>query len=131
MELRIENKIIKANPGESLLDLCKKLKLTTGNLATEPLVAKMAGRIFTLNCMPIKHEKLSVEGESTRKALAASNGVVTLMRYKDAEGSEAYVRTAQFVIFLAISELWPNAVAKMSCSVGSGLYFKVSGADDF
>ncbi|MBR3864715.1 MAG: nucleoside kinase [Clostridia bacterium] len=131
MVLKIDNRIIKANAGESLLDLCKKLKLTTGKLSTEPLVAKVAGRIFTLNFVPVKSESISTEGLSTRKAIAASNGIVTLMRYKDSEGSDAYVRTAQFVIFLAINELWPNAVAKMSCSVGSGLYFKVSGAENF
>ena len=103
MVLKIDNRLIKANAGESLLDLCKKLKLTTGKLSTEPLVAKMAGRIFTLNFVPVKQENISTEGLSTRKAIAASNGIVTLMRYKDSEGSDAYVRTAQFVIFLAIS----------------------------
>ena len=38
---------------------------------------------------------------------------------------------AQFIIFLAIKKCWPNAEAKMSFTVGSGLYIKVSGAEDF
>ena len=63
--------------------------------------------------------------------MAAAGGTVRLLRYSDEEGRETYVRTAQFVLFLAIEKLWPAAKAKMSYTVGSGIYFKISGAEDF
>lgn len=66
-----------------------------------------------------------------RKAMAASGGNVTLLRYADPAGRDAYTRTAQFVIFLAMYRLYPTACTKMSCSIGSALYFTVSGAKGF
>ena len=42
-----------------------------------------------------------------------------------------YTRTAQFVLFLAIHELWRGARATMRCTLGAGLYIKVTGAQDF
>ena len=58
-------------------------------------------------------------------------GQVHLLRYRDAAGKDAYKRTVQFVLFLAIRQLWPEATAKMNCTVGSGLYIKVTGAENF
>ena len=66
-----------------------------------------------------------------RRAMAASGGVVRLLRYADNAGREAYIRTAQFAIFLALRQLWPDAVTKMNCTVGSSVYMKVEGAADF
>jgi uridine kinase len=37
----------------------------------------------------------------------------------------------QFVVFLAISQLWPEAKAVMSCTVGNALYITVKNAPKF
>lgn len=39
---------------------------------------------------------------------------MTLLRYADPRGRRVYTRTVQFVLFLAIRQLYPNAVAKMN-----------------
>lgn len=66
-----------------------------------------------------------------RQAMAASKGTVRLLRYSDPAGKECYIRTAQFVFFLALRQLWPEAVGKVSCTLGSSIYIQVSGAPDF
>ena len=38
---------------------------------------------------------------------------------------------SQFILFLAIRQLWPNARATMNCTVGAGLYIRVTGANWF
>ena len=131
MKLIIDGRSITALPDESLLDLAKRLGLLTGKLSTDPLAAKIAGEVFTLNYIPLRQKDVLHERESIRKAMAASGGIVRLLRYKDPTGRDAYIRTAQFVLFLAISRLWPCAQAKMNCQVGSSLYIKVVGAEDF
>ena len=96
--------------------------LVTGKLSTDPIAAKIAGDVFTLNYIPLREKDVRPTSERVRQAVAASNGEVKLLRYSDAAGAEVYTRTAQFVLFLAIEELWPGAVAKMSFTVGCGLY---------
>ena len=131
MTLFIDGHTIQPTPGQSLLDMAKQLGLTTGKLSTDPLAAKIAGEVFTLNYIPLREKDLQPERESIRKAMAASKGQVHLLRYRDAAGKDAYKRTVQFVLFLAIRQLWPEATAKMNCTVGSGLYIKVTGAENF
>ena len=131
MKLIIDGIEVTALPDESLLDIVKRLGLYTTKLSTCPLAAKIAGEVFTLNYVPIRSKDVCDEAVSTRQAIAASDGKVRLLRYSDPTGRDAYTRTAQFIIFLAIHRLWPEAKAKMSCSVGSGLYFKVTGSEHF
>ena len=131
MTLFIDGHTIQPTPGQSLLDMAKQLGLTTGKLSTDPLATKIAGEVFTLNYIPLREKDLQPERESIRKAMAASKGQVHLLRYRDAAGKDAYKRTVQFVLFLAIRQLWPEATAKMNCTVGSGLYIKVTGAENF
>ena len=131
MKLIIDGRPITAMPDESLLDIVKRLGLIEGRLSTDPIAAKIAGEVFTLNYIPVRQKDVLPERESIRKAMAASNGRVRLLRYKDPTGRDAYTRTAQFVIFLAIDRLWPEAQATMACTVGSGLYVKVTGAEGF
>lgn len=131
MKLKIDQFIIDAAPDESLYDLTKRLGLFTGSLATDPIAAKIAGRVFTLNYIPLRRKDVGEEKSSVRRAMASSDGVVKLLRYRDAAGRECYIRTAQFVLFLALERLWPEARAKMSCSIGSAFYIKVSDAVDF
>ena len=131
MKLIIDNTICEARPSESLYDIVKRLGFVNGKLSNDPIAAKIAGRVFTLGYVPVREQDVTQERKTIRTAMAASDGVVKLLRYSDPQGREAYIRTAQFVIFLAIDTLWPEAEAKMSCTVGTGVYFKVTGAEDF
>lgn len=131
MHLTIDGRATQAQAGQSLLQIVEKMGLCTGKLSDEPLVAKIAGEVFTLNYVPLRHKDVLPDRESKRRAMAASGGKIRLLRYSDAQGRAAYTRTAQFVLFLAIHELWRGARATMRCTLGSGLYIKVSEVKDF
>ncbi len=129
MELRLEDRMVTANPGQSLLDLVREQGLDTQKLSCRPLAAKIAGEVFTLNYVPVRQKDM--EHTSVRTAMAESGGQVRLLRYSDAAGRSTYIRTAQFVIFLALSRLWPNAKAKMHCTVSSGMYIELEKGEDY
>ena len=131
MELKIDGHNITARPDMTLLDLIRALGLYTDHLATRPIAAKIAGEVFNLNYIPVRRKDIDQERPSIRRAMAASGGVVKLIRYDDPKGKDVYTRTAQFLLFLAIQQLWPKARAKMTCTVGAGLYIKVTGVLDF
>ena len=131
MKLIIDNMEVIARPGQSLLDIVKELGLVTGKLSTDPLAARIAGEVFTLNYVPLREKDAVGQTQNTRTAMAASGGEIKLIRYSDPAGKDTYVRTAQFVIFLALSRLWPQARAKMTCTLGPGLYIDVKNATDF
>ena len=114
MYLKIDGHEIQAQPGESLLNLVHKLGLEGSCLSQRPLAAKLAGEVFTLNYIPLRKSDLQSDRSSVRRAMAASAGDVRLLYYGDAAGKECYIRTAQFVIFLAMRQLWPNVPASMS-----------------
>ena len=129
MKLTIDGYPVEAKPGQSLLELTQALNLTGKGLGQRPLAAKIAGEVFTLNYIPVR----DTQGDrpSIRRAMAASDGQVYLLRYGDAAGKECYIRTAQFVVFLALRQLWPQAKGKMNCTLGSSVFFQVEGTDDF
>ena len=131
MFLTIDGRRIQAQPGQSLLDLVTELDLQGNSLADKPLAAKLAGEVFTLNYIPLRQKDADTDRPSIRRAMAASDGNVRLLRYCDEAGKECYIRTAQFVIFLALRQLWPEARAKMNCTLGSSVYFQIVGCDDF
>ena len=131
MYLTIDGNLIQPQPGLSLLQLIRKLNLEGTSLKNRPLAAKIAGEVFTLNYIPLREKDVYPDRESIRRAMAASGGEVRLLRYSDAAGRECYIRTAQFVIFLALRQLWPQARAKMNCTLGSSVYIQVNGAPDF
>lgn len=131
MKLIIDGYNATARPGQSLLDIIKELGLIKGKLSTDPIAAKIAGEVFTLNYVPVREKDVIPDRESVRRAMAASDGTVRLLRYEDPTGQEVYTRTAQFIIFLALRKLYPMAKAKMSFTVGAGLFVKVTGADEF
>ena len=131
MTLTIDGRPVEAQPGESLLTLVQKIGADAEALSRRPLAAKIAGEVFTLNYIPVREQEAQSERPSMRRAMAASNGVVRLLRYSDAPGRECYTRTAQFAVFLALRQLWPEAKGKISCSLGSSVYIQVSGAPDF
>ncbi len=131
MNLVIDGHNVSVQPEQRLLDIIRQLGLCTGKLSTDPLAAKIAGEVFTLNYIPLRQKDVHQDRSSMRRAMAASGGQVHLLRYSDPTGKDAYGRTAQFVLFLALRKLWPKARAKMNCTVGAGLYIEVSGAEDF
>ncbi len=131
MKLIINGRGVEPQVDQSLLDIIKEMGLTTDKLSTNPIAAKIAGEVFTLNYVPLRQKDIQVERESLRKAMAASGGKVGLLYYTDAAGKEAYNRTAQFILFMALRQLWPECRAKMNCTIGGGLYIKVIGAVDF
>ena len=131
MKLTIDGQIVEPRPGQSILDIIRELGLDSNQLSTRPLAAKIAGEVFTLNYVPIRHKEAAADRLSIRRAMAASGGRIELLRFTDPSGRETYKRTAQFIIFLALRQLWPDAVGKMNCTVGSGLFISVTGADDF
>ena len=131
MQLCIDGKYIIPQPGQSLLDLVRALGLDDLSLNNRPLAAKIAGEVFTLNYIPLRQKDVEGERPSIRRAMAASGGEVRLLRYDDEAGKDVYIRTAQFAIFLAMKQLWPNASAKVSCTLGSSVYIQVTDAEDF
>ena len=131
MILTIDGRSVQTKPGQSLLELTAQLGLAGKTLSDRPLAAKIAGEVFTLNYVPQRKKDADPDRPSIRRAMAASNGEVRLLRYADPAGMECYIRTAQFVIFLALRQLWPNAKAKMNCTLGSSVYIQVGGAADF
>ncbi len=131
MELWIDGKNVYARQGETLLELVKRLGLEGSTIAQRPLAAKIAGEVFNLNYVPLRSQELEPDRPSIRRAMAASGGVVHLLRLTDPTGWDVYTRTAQFVVFLAISRLYPQARAKMNCTLGSALYIEVQNQKDF
>ncbi|MEE1327688.1 MAG: nucleoside kinase [Oscillospiraceae bacterium] len=131
MQLRIDGRNVTPQAGESLLEMIKRLGLESDYLSERPLVAKIAGEVFTLNYIPMREKDVSPERSSIRRAMAASGGEVRLLRYGDEAGKEAYIRTAQFVIFLALRRLWPDAVARMTCTLGASVFIEVTQEEKF
>lgn len=131
MYLTIDGRTVQAKPGQSLLDLLRQLGLEGEALPDRPLAAKIAGEVFTLNYIPLREKESDPDRPSIRRAMAASNGEVRLLRYADPAGKDCYIRSAQFALFLALRQLWPQAKAKVSCTLGASVYIQVEGAGDF
>ena len=131
MELYIDGHQICARPGQTLLELVQELGLDGSTFSERPLVAKIAGEVFTLNYVPVRQKDSEADRPSIRRAMAASGGALRLLRYSDSAGKEAYIRTAHFVIFLALRQLWPDAVGKINCTLGDSVFVEVQNAPDF
>ncbi len=131
MYLTIDGVRVLARPEQSLKDMICAAGLDSDSLSTRPLAAKIAGEVFTLNYIPQRAKDGQPDRPSMRRAMEASGGVVRLLRYADAAGKEVYIRTAQFVIFLALRQLWPQARAKMTCTLGESVFIAIEGAEDF
>ncbi len=130
MKLWIDHNMIEAEPGQTLLDLIRALGLDSQELSARPLAAKIAGEIFTLNYVPVRKSHDAEPVQSQRRAMAASGGRIKLLRYSNPTGREAYTRTVQFVLFLALHQLYPGVTAKMNFTVGQGVYIEVA-CEDF
>lgn len=131
MELYINGIAITPQPGQRLIELVRILGLDCQQLSGRPLAAKLAGEVFNLNYIPVRVKDAEQDRLSIRRAMAASEGKVQLLYYNDPSGKDVYARTAQFVLFLAMRQLWPQARAKMNSTVGSALFVEVSGEINF
>lgn len=131
MNLTIDGRVTCAQPGQTLLTLIRNAQMDTNSLATRPLAAKIAGEVFTLNYVPVRETDGGADTGSVRRAMQASGGTVRLLRYSDAAGKDVYTRTACFVVFLALRELWPQCTAKMSCTIGNSVYIRLDNDSSF
>lgn len=131
MQLWIDGHEITAQTGQTLKDLVCSLGLDRERLSERPIAAQIAGEVFNLNYVPVRQMDVEADRPSIRRAMAASGGKVKLLRYSDPSGKDVYGRTARFVLFLALRQLWPDARAKMHCTVGSALFVEVFGAENF
>jgi len=130
VELIIDDFPITVKPDQTLLELLNLLGLNSEKFNERPIAAKIAGEVFNLNYVPVRQKDVATDRVSVRRAMAASEGKVNLLRFTDPAGKDVYTRTAWFVIFLALHRLWPTARAKMNCTVGNALYIEVR-HDDF
>lgn len=122
MKLWIDQRPVEVEPGERLLDGVRRLGLDAAKLSQRPLAARIAGETFTLNYIPQRQSDAGPDGTvAMRRAMEASGGKITLLRYGDSRGKQVYTRTVQFVLFLAVRQLYPGAVAKMNFTVGEAL----------
>lgn len=131
MYLTINGHPVDAQPGQSLEMLVQQLGLSEKTLSRRPLAAKIAGEVFTLNYVPVRQPDEEGETPTIRRAMAASGGLIRLLRYSDPGGKKCYIRTAQFVVFLALRQLWPESAPQISCTLGSSVYISVPNARDF
>ena len=131
MKLTIDGREVLARKEQSLLSLVREAGLDSELLSARPLAARIAGEVFTLNYIPLREKDGEGDRPSMRRAMAASQGVIHLLRCRDSAGRDVYVRTAQFVMFLALSRLWPKAACTMDCTLGSSVFVSVRGAEDF
>ena len=131
MKLWIDELCVIPEPGESLLDIIRRMGLDSNKLSERPLAAKIAGEVFNLNYIPVRQKDVTEERVSIRRAMEASQGVIHLLRYGDPAGKDVYTRTAQYIMFLALHQLYPKAHAKMNCTVGPALFVEITDAEDF
>lgn len=129
MNLGLDHHLVAAKPGQSLLDMIRQEGLDREKLSARPIAAKIAGEVFTLNYVPLRQKDLDSERPSMRRAMAASGGRVRLLSCSDPAGRECYIRIAQFVMLLALRQLWPNARVKMHCTLGSSVFIQVTGVE--
>ena len=131
MELLINGKVCVPKADQSLLELIQEIGLDSPLLSQRPLAAKIAGEVFSLNYIPIRRKDANQDRISIRRAMAASQGKIQLLYYDDPVGRDVYIRTAQFVLFMALHRLVPKARAKINCTVGNTLFIEVTGAENF
>ena len=88
MKLTINGIAVIPLPGESLLDVIKKLQLDHVEFAKRPIAAKIAGEVFNMNYIPVREKDLSEDRVSIRRAMEASGGVIQLLTYEDPAGKD-------------------------------------------
>ena len=123
MQLKIDGISAEAQIGESLLDIIRRIGLDSDSLKDRPLAAAIAGETFTLNYIPVREQEVKSGSRVTlRRAMRASKGVISLIRYSTALGRRVYERSLLFVFLLAMRELYPGVRVRIEYSIGSGIY---------
>ena len=79
MKLTIDGREVTVRADQSLLDIINEMGLVTGKLSTDPIAAKIAGDVFTLNYIPLREKDVTRDSERVREAVAASGGIVRLI----------------------------------------------------
>lgn len=128
MQLTINGKPILPEKDQSLQSMICQLDMDSDKLSERPLAARIAGEVFTLNYIPVRSKD---ENLADRKAITASCGEIKLLRYSDPAGKKVYTRSCLFLVFLAMRQLWADAVGQVSCTLGNSVYISVSGAKTF
>ena len=131
MKLWINEVPVEAKPGQTLLELIESLGMDSDQLSKRPIAAKIAGEVFNLNYVPVRVTELSPDRPSIRRAMAASGGKIQLLYYADPSGKDVYARTAQFVLFLALENCYPDIQVKMGSTVGAALMLHLSDTGNF
>ena len=90
MKLTIDGQSVEPRAGQALLQIVRELGLDDCRLSHRPLAAKIAGEVFTLNYIPVREKDAIAELISIRRAMAASDGRIDLLRYTDPTGRETY-----------------------------------------
>ena len=90
MQLTINGYAVQAGPGQSLRELIQVLNMDSPSLKERPLAAKIAGEVFTLNYIPVRTSSEEQDSTTMRRAIAASNGEIHLLRYSDGPGYNLY-----------------------------------------
>ena len=131
MELCIDGLRVTPRPGQSLRDLILQEGLDRESLSARPIAAKIAGEVFNLNYIPVRQKDTLEDRVSIRRAMAASQGQVHLLTCSDPSGRDVYGRTAQFILALALEQLWPEGRAQLYGTVGAAIFGRVTGIQDF
>lgn len=126
MLLTMKKQKVEVRTNETLLELLTRLNLDDGSLHSRPLAASVAGEVFNLNYIPQREKESDPGRPPVRRAMAAADGKIELLRYADPAGKEVYIRSAMFVVFLALHQLWPQVPAKISCTLGSSVFIELS-----
>ena len=123
MKLKIDGISAEAKVGESLLDIVRRIGLDSDTLKERPLAAAIAGETFTLNYIPVREQEVKSGTRVTlRRAMRASKGVISLLRYSSGIGRRVYERSLLFVFLLAMRELYPGTRVRIEYAIGSGIY---------
>lgn len=126
MQIMINGKTIEARTGETLLDILRANQMDGDSLRTRPLAASVAGEVFNLNYVPRREKENDPSRPPVRRAMAAADGRIELLYYSHPAGREVYMRSVQFVVFLALHQLWCDVSSKVSCSLGNSVFISLA-----
>lgn len=88
-----------------------------------------------LEYLPLDNKELYISAYVNNKSkdlnyVISNNLTVRYITPSHFEGSRVYRRTLMFMLYKAVSELYPEAVLKVQYSVGVGAYFEIENIDD-
>lgn len=108
LKLTIDGSAVEIPQGGSIFDALLAGGFDTDTLKTRPLAAKIGGEVFSLRFRPNKPV------------------VISLLRYSDEEGRRVYERSLQFILVMAVRNLFPGARVQVRYTLGPGLYVTIN-----